>query len=180
MTALRLFLFLTLVTGLLYPLAVTGISMVIFPQQSSGQMLTQQDKPVGSALIGQSFSQAHYFWGRPSAGDHEGAGATNLSPVHPDLAVTASSVRDSLNVDTNEVLPADLLSSSGSGLDPHISPASAALQVERVAQARGIEPVLLQKLLENRTEHPTFGLLGEPRVNVLLLNLDLDKEYPRS
>ena len=178
MTALRLFLFLTLVTGLLYPLAVTGISKVIFPQQSTGHMLTHEGKQVGSALIGQSFSQAHYFWGRPSASAYESAGATNLSPIHPDLAVTASEFRQSLNLETRDALPTDLVTSSGSGLDPHISPASASLQLERVAQARGLEPVILQKLLENRTEHSTFGLLGEPRVNVLLLNLDLDKEYP--
>jgi K+-transporting ATPase ATPase C chain len=176
MIALRLFFFLTLITGFLYPLLVTGVSQTVFPRQANGLLIsTAEGEVIGSQLIGQTFQRPEYFWGRPSATNYESAGATNLPPSNKDLMSEADSRNGVLSVPN---VPIDLLTSSGSGLDPHISPQSAELQLERVAQARGLDQSVVRALIQNRTEYPTLGVLGQPRVNVLLLNLDLDKEKP--
>lgn len=174
MTCTKLFLFLTIVTGLLYPLLITGLGNIAFPDKARGEPIVRGGVVVGSALIGQHFSQNRYFWGRPSATEYRSAGATNLGPYHPALA----SLRASRSTPQATAVPADWATASGSGLDPDISPSSAALQIERVAGARGVEPSKIRDLVARHTQRPDLGFLGEPRVNVLLLNLALDKEYP--
>lgn len=167
---------LTLVTGVLYPALVTGVAQVAFPRQAGGSLLRQGDRVVGSELIGQSFDEPRYFWGRPSATakpyDAAASSGSNCGPLHPDLQKTASARMSALAAGTSA--PVDLLTASGSGLDPHISPAGAALQVARVAAARGLDPAEVSALVAAHTQPRTLGVLGEPRVNVLALNLSLD------
>ena len=177
---------LTLLTGVLYPLAVTGVGQAAFPQQAAGSLVLQGGKPIGSELIGQSFSAPRYFWGRPSATapqPYNGAasGGSNLGPLNPALldAVKAriQALHDANSVadpDNTAPVPVDLVTASASGLDPHTSPAAALYQIPRVAKARGVEAAQLQALVAQHTEQPLFGFLGEPRVNVLRLNLALD------
>ncbi len=183
MIAGRLYLLLTLLTGLAYPLALTAVAQAVLPDQANGSLVAVDGRPAGSALIGQGFSRPDYFWGRPSAtGDlpyqaAASAGA-NLGPSHPDLE---AAVRERVaafraaNPEHAGPVPVDLVTSSASGLDPHISPAAAEAQVARVAAARGIDPANLRTLVARYTEGLTFGILGERRVNVLLLNLALDE-----
>jgi K+-transporting ATPase ATPase C chain len=181
--ALRLFLLWTLVTGLAYPLLVTGLGQLLFPVQANGSLiLNPAGQPAGSALIGQRFDAPRYFWGRPSATSphpYNGAASSgsNLGPTNPAL-IDAIRARVQAYVGNNQnpqnPIPVDLVTASGSGLDPHISPAGAAYQVPRVARARGINPERLRELIESHTEGRQWGILGEPRVNVLTLNLALD------
>ena len=185
--ALVSFLALSAITGLAYPLLVTGLARVAFPRQASGSLIVREGKVVGSEWIGQSFSDPGHFWGRPSATtDSDGkplpynganSGASNLAPTNPDLA---KAVRDRIQAmrdadpEATGPVPVDLVTASASGLDPHISPAAAEFQVRRVAKARRMKEGEVRALVARHTEGSTFGVFGEPRVNVLLLNLDLD------
>lgn len=174
--AITLYVLLTVLTGLLYPGLVTGLSKVVFPAAAEGSLVYREDVPVGSALIGQPFDDPGYFWGRLSATSppyNGGASSgSNLGPLHPALTDAARARVEALG---QEQVPVDLATSSGSGLDPHISPASALLQVPRVAEARGLPEARMRALVAARTEGRWLGVFGEPRVNVLLLNLDLDE-----
>jgi K+-transporting ATPase ATPase C chain len=178
--ALTIFVFLTLITGVVYPLTVTGIAQVFFPHQANGSLIDVDGRLYGSELIGQQFDDLKYFWGRPSAAGYNAAASSgsNLGPINPSLQEMVQSRIDALKaadpVNTLPI-PVDLVTASGSGLDPHISVAAALYQVHRVAAARGLREADVQSLVEQYTEGRQFGLLGEPRVNVLLLNLALDK-----
>jgi potassium-transporting ATPase KdpC subunit len=180
--ALVLLLVLTLLTGLAYPLAVTGVAKLVFPRQAEGSLIVRDGRAVGSRLVGQPFSAPGYFWGRLSATapvpyDAAASTGSNLGPLNPALLEAArariSALRAADPAATGPV-PVDLVTASGSGLDPHVSPAAAACQVARVARARGLAPDAVRALVRRHTEGRTFGLLGEPRVNVLELNLALD------
>jgi K+-transporting ATPase ATPase C chain len=179
--ALTLYAILTLVTGVLYPGVVTGIAQLFFRAQANGSLVRVADKTVGSALIGQNFDDPRYFWGRISATApaNNGAvsGGSNLGPTNAALtdriAADIKRLRDAHPTQNGDV-PADLVTASASGLDPHISPAAAAYQIDRVAQARGMTTDEIQALVAAHTASRTLGLLGEPRVNVLQLNLALD------
>lgn len=171
----------TILTGIIYPLAVTEIAQVIFPYQANGSLIYRDGKPVASALIGQAFTEPKYFWSRPSATspmpyNAESSSGSNLGPTNPDLV---KAVKERIEVlrkadpGNDAPVPVDLVTTSASGLDPHISPA-AEYQVNRVAKARGLEVAAVRKLVSQHTESRTLGLLGEPRVNVVELNLDLD------
>jgi K+-transporting ATPase ATPase C chain len=183
---LRMKLFLTVVLGVLYPLAITGISQAIFPRQANGSLIRVGDKVIGSEIIGQNFTKAEYFQPRPSAAGEKGYDAasssgSNLGPTNKKLIDRVKASVDQFrkdNPDYQGPIPADLVTTSGSGLDPHISPASAAAQVARVAKARGISADQLNQLAAQFTEGPDLGLLGEPRVNVLRLNIVLDQRFP--
>lgn len=177
--ALTIFLCLTLITGVIYPLAVTGIAQVFFPHQSNGSLINVEGKLYGSALIGQQFDDPKYFWGRPSAADYNAAASSgsNYGPMNPSLEEVVQARIDAFKAadPTNTVpIPVDLVTASGSGLDPHISVAAALYQVPRVAAARGLSEADVESLVEKNTEGRQFGILGEPRVNVLLLNMALD------
>ncbi len=181
--AVMLTLVITVITGLIYPLVVTGLSQVLFPHQSNGSMITVNGKMVGSALIGQKFTKPEYFHGRPSgAGDGYDAansGATNLGPTNQALVTRVSDDIKKFrqeNPTYTGPIPADLLTVSASGLDPHISPASAYAQVDRVAKARNLPAATIRQAVDRRVEGRQFGVFGEPRVNILLLNLDLDRK----
>ena len=186
--ALTLFVVLSLITGMLYPLAVTGVAQTAFPHQANGSLITQGGKAVGSELIGQSFTEPGHFWGRPSATapmpyNASASGGSNLGPTNPALtdAVKAriEALRAAAPANTRPV-PVDLVTASASGLDPHISPAAALYQAPRIARLRGLAPQQLVDLVGQHTEQPLlFGLIGEPRVNVLALNLALDAAHGR-
>jgi K+-transporting ATPase ATPase C chain len=172
---------LTLLLGAVYPLAVTGAARVLFPRAASGSLVTGRSGVAGSALVGQPFADPRYFWGRPSATapvPYEGraSGGSNLGPTNPALldAVRAriAALRDADPADAP--VPVDLVTASGSGLDPDVSPAAALYQVARVARARGLPPERVRALVEARVEGRWLGLFGAPRVNVLELNLALD------
>ncbi len=173
---------LTIVTGIIYPLAVTGIAQTVFPSQANGSLIVKDGKVTGSALIGQPFDDPKYFWGRPSATtpfpyNAGSSSGSNLSPTNPDLVKTVQGRVDALRAaDPGNTLtvPVDLVTASASGLDPHVSPAAALYQVARVAKARTLDPQAVSQLVEQHTEGRFLGLLGEPRVNVLELNLALD------
>jgi len=183
--ALMSLLLLTLITGVIYPLAVTGLGQLFFPRQANGSVIERDGKALGSDLIGQSFSSPKYFWGRPSAtapfaNNSASSGGSNLGSSNPALAdVVTQRIKTLRDADpgTTTAVPVDLVTSSASGLDPEISPAAAAYQVSRVARVRGIPPTQVQALVEQASAGRTFGLLGEPRVNVLKLNLLLDGKY---
>ena len=173
----------TLLLGIIYPLVVTGISQVIFPKKANGQLLESNGKVVGSRIIGQAFSSPGYFHSRPSAaGNGYDATASNGSQWGPTNQKLVDRVKGDVAAAQAEnpgaPIPIDLVTASGSGLDPEISPAAAAFQVPRVAKARGISEAQLQQLLAGHTENRQWGFLGEPRVNVLGLNIDLDKQFP--
>lgn len=180
--ALILFLFLTLVTGVAYPLVVTGVAQSLFPTQAGGSLILRDGKPVGSALIGQNFSDPGHFWGRPSATgpmpyNAAASGGSNQSPLNPALVDAVKGRIEALKAadpGNTAPVPVDLVTASASGLDPHISPAAARYQVARVAKARGIAPEKVQGLVEQQTEKPLAGFFGESRVHVLCLNLALE------
>lgn len=184
---IRINLFLTLLLGVAYPLAITGICQVVFPHQANGSLITQGGNVIGSELIGQNFAKPEYFHPRPSAAGNDGYDPTastgsNYGPTNQKLI---DRVKGSLaqfhkeNPDYQGPIPADLLTASGSGLDPDISPASAEAQMARVAKARGITVDRLNQLVAQNTLGPELGILGDPRVNVLKLNLALDAQFPR-
>jgi len=176
------FALLTLLTGLLYPLAITGVAQLAFPAQANGSLIVEDGKPLGSALVGQPFSDPKYFWGRPSGTGPQpynglASSGSNLGPTIPALLEAVKSRVEALRAvdpDNSAPVPVDLVTASGSGLDPHISPAAAEYQVVRVARLRGLDPAAVRALVVRHTEGRVFGLLGEPRVNVLRLNLTLD------
>jgi len=183
---LRMTLMLTILTGLLYPGLVTGICQMIFPNQANGSLIVKNGHVIGSALIGQSFTRREYFQPRPSAAGNDGydptaSGGSNLGPTSQKLA---DRVKSSIaqfrkdNPDFTGPIPADLVTASGSGLDPQLSPASISAQAPRVAVARGISINQIQQLASEFTEGRELGFLGEPRVNVMRLNIALDERFP--
>jgi K+-transporting ATPase ATPase C chain len=183
--ALTSFVLLTLLTGIAYPMLVTGILQLTMPAQADGSLIMRDGKPVGSSLIGQSFTGPKYFWSRPSATgpmpyNASSSGGSNLGPTNPALldAVKArvQALRDA-DPGNAQPVPVDLVTASASGLDPHISPAAAEYQLARVARVRKLDLDTLRKLVSEHTEGRQFGILGEPRVNVLELNLALDATH---
>ena len=186
--AIVLTLLLCAITGFLYPGAVTAVAQLLFPRQANGSIVTRGGQPVGSHLIGQRFATPDYFHPRPSAAgagyDATASGGTNKGPTDRKLADTliAQAVDSAVKNDGAEQghIPSDMVTASGSGLDPHISPATARLQVARVARARGVDAAAVRALVDARTEGRQLGVLGEPRVNVLELNLALDSVFPRA
>jgi len=180
--AIVLFLILTLLTGILYPLVITGIAQVAFPSQAGGSILVKDGKAIGSSLIGQSFRDPAHFWGRPSATTPQpynglASGGSNLGPLNPALTEAVKARIDALRAaePTNKAsIPVDLVTASASGLDPDISLAAAYYQLNRVARARGANPEALRALIAAHAQGRWLGILGEPRINVLELNLSLD------
>ncbi|WP_018507732.1 potassium-transporting ATPase subunit KdpC [Thiobacillus thioparus] len=181
--ALTLFVLLSAVTGIVYPVAVTGIAKVLFPDAAEGSLIVVNGKPVGSRLIGQNFTDPKYFWGRPSATgpmpyNASASSGSNQGPLNPALKEAVKARIDALkSSDPSQTapIPEDLVTASGSGLDPQISPAAARWQVPRVARIRGLNVAAVNTLIDAHTEGRQLGLLGEPRVNVLALNLALDR-----
>ena len=179
--AVSLFVLLTVVTGVVYPLAVTGVAKAAFPHQAAGSLIVQDGKAVGSSLIGQNFADPKYFWGRPSAttpmaNNGQGSGGSNLGPLNPALTDAIKGRVDALRAadpDNKAAVPVDLVTTSASGLDPEISVAAAHYQAGRVARLRGLSPAVIDDIIARHTQERLFGLLGEPRVNVLDMNLEL-------
>ena len=183
--AIVLLALLTVITGVVYPLVVTVVAQVAFPQQANGSLVVRGDRTddvVGSALIGQPFDDPKYFWGRlsattPFAYNAAASSGSNLGPLNPALTDAVKARVDALRAadpGNESPIPVDLVTASGSGLDPHVSPAAAHWQVPRVARARGLDPAAIQALVEQHTEGRQWGFFGEARVNVLALNLALD------
>jgi K+-transporting ATPase ATPase C chain len=179
--ALSLLLLLTLLTGLLYPLLILGIGQAVFPRQANGSLIVENGRVIGSELIGQNFASPRYFHPRPSAaGEGYDASASSGSNLGPTSRALADAIRNRVAAARSEngaagPIPADMATASGSGLDPDISPANALLQARRVAAARGLPEALVRGLVERSIERPALGALGDPRVNVLLLNRQLDR-----
>lgn len=177
---LPMLLILTLLTGVIYPLVVTGIAQLLFPYEANGSLLGDEAQPVGSAMLGQANDDPRYFWPRPSATGYGAlpSGGSNLGPTSAILAEQvaqrAGQFRADNDLAADTPLPVEMLFASGSGLDPHISPTAARLQIGRVAAARGLNEAQVAALVEEHIEGPQLGFLGQPRVNVLLLNLALD------
>ncbi len=183
-SALRLLLLLTVVTGIVYPLAMTGVAQAVFPQKANGSLAYVNDKAVGSVLLGQNFTTAKYFHGRPSSAgtdgyDAAGSAASNLGPTSKKLEDTLKSniekIRSENQIDKNFSIPSDLVMASASGLDPDISPEAAYLQIQRIASARDIRENEIRELVISHIQHRQFGFLGTDRVNVLVLNMALDR-----
>jgi K+-transporting ATPase ATPase C chain len=181
---LRMTLVMTVLTGLIYPGVVTGLCQLIFPNQANGSLVLKDGKIIGSTLIGQKFTRPEYFQPRPSAAgngyDATASSGSNLGPTSQKLVDRVKASADKFHKDNPNftgTIPADLLTASGSGLDPHLSPESADAQVDRVAQARGASPQDIRALVAQLTEARDLGFLGEPRVNVLRLNQALDASY---
>ena len=185
-SALVLFALLTALTGLAYPAAVTGLARLLFPSQTQGSLVRVDDRVAGSALLGQPFRDARYFWGRPSATapfayNAAASAGSNHGPSNPALHDAVRSRIEALRAadpGNDAPVPVDLVTASGSGLDPHVSPAAALYQASRVARARGLEEGRVRELVAQYTEARSLGVLGEPRVNVLLVNLALDRLAP--
>ena len=182
LNSLAMLVLMSAILGLLYPLTTTGLAQLLFPAQANGSIVSKDGKAVGSSLIGQSFTEPKYFWGRPSATApmaNNGASSTpsNLGPSNPALTDAARQRIDALRAadpGNTAPVPVELVTASGSGLDPEISPAAAQYQLLRVAKARGLQPAKVQQLVARFSSGRQFGVLGEPRVNVLQLNLALD------
>lgn len=174
----------TLLLGVAYPFAVTGVAQLAFPSQADGSLIRDaRGQVVGSALIGQPFAEARYLHPRPSAAgegyDASASSGSNLGPLNADLVARIKTDADAIRADTGAaVIPADAVTTSASGLDPHISPAYARLQAARVAQARGIDVAVVQQVIDRNTEGAFLGFIGQPRVNVLLTNRALDARFP--
>ena len=184
---LRINIFMTILFGIAYPLVVTGISQVAFPRQANGSLIVSDGKVIGSELIGQNFTRAEYFQPRPSAAGNDGydatsSGGSNFGPTNQKLIDRVKASVEKFrkeNPDYTGPIPADLVTASASGLDPHLSPDSTKAQAARVANARSVSEDQIAQLIAEFTEPPSLGLLGEPRVNVLKLNLALDQRFPR-
>jgi len=181
-TSVLILLIFSVLTGVVYPLVVTGIAQIAFPKYADGSLIVRQGKPVGSELIGQPFDDPKYFWSRPSmtgpvpynAGSSSGSNLSVANPAQVDaIRARITKLRES-GISADTPIPVDLVTASGSGLDPHISPAAARIQVPRVARARRLDDDAVRQLVAQHTEGRQFGLLGDPRVNVLTLNLALD------
>ena len=175
----------TVLLGIVYPLLVTVLAQTLFPEKANGQLMTREGQVIGSRIIGQAFSSAQYFQGRPSAAgsgyDAANSSGSNLGPTNKKLIDAVSANVSRVRGDNPTALvPIDLVTASASGLDPHISPAAALFQVPRVARARNTAETDIRRLVEAHVEDRQFGVLGEPRVNVLLLNLALDQQFPRA
>jgi len=182
-TAILMTIATTVLLGIVYPLVVTGIAQVIFPKQANGQLIQKAGRTVGSRIIGQGFSGADYFHPRPSAAgsgyDAANSGGSNLGPTNKKLVERVNQDVASLHTENpNKAVPIDLVTTSASGFDPHITPAAAEFQLSRVAKARGINQDALRKLIAKHMEGRQLGVLGEPRINVLELNLELDERFP--
>jgi len=183
--SLVMLLLMTLITGVIYPLVVTGIGQALFPHAANGSVIERNGKPLGSELIGQAFTDPKYFWPRPSAtspfpNNPSSSGASNLGPTNTALTDAVKQRIDALHAadpDNKAPVPVDLITASASGVDPHISPAAAQYQLARVARVRGMAPADVARLVEQATEGRQLGVLGEPRVNVLALNLMLDGRW---
>ena len=183
---LRIKLLMTILLGVIYPLLITGICQVIFPHQANGSLATVNGKVIGSEIIAQNFTKPEYFQPRPSAAGNDGfdatsSGGSNYGPTNQKLIDRMKASLEKFhkeNPDYQGPIPADLLTTSASGLDPHLSPDSTLAQAPRVAKARGISEEQVKQLIAQFTEAPDLGILGEPRVNVLKLNLALDQQYP--
>lgn len=186
--ALRLFGILTVITGILYPLSITLVGQLVFPAQANGSLVKNDAITIGSALIGQGTTDPRYFWSRPSAVDYMlgsstdelgSSGATNYSPINSTLVEMAKAreqaFREAHNLSNDIAVPLEMLFASASGLDPHISPQAARLQIDRVANERALNSQVVANLVEAHIEAPQFGILGQPRVNVLQLNMALDQ-----
>jgi len=185
--ALRMTVLLTVLTGLIYPGVVTGVCQLLFKNKANGSLIVRDSQVVGSTLIGQNFTRPEYFHPRPSAAGSDGydptaSGGSNLGPTSEKLydrvKASAAEFRKD-NPDFTGPIPADALTASGSGLDPHISVANATAQAARVAKARGVSPATVSNLISSPTEGRSLGFLGEPRVNVLEVNLELDRQFPK-
>jgi K+-transporting ATPase ATPase C chain len=182
--ALVTFALLTIITGVVYPLAMTAVAQLLFPRQANGSLVVRDGETVGSTLIGQQFQRPEYFWGRlsatsPSPYRAAASSGSNFGPLSTHLQAAAQQRLEALraaDADAAEGVPVDLVTSSGSGLDPHISPAAAYYQAGRVARSRGMTIERIRALIDSNTEDRSLGFLGEPRVNVLLLNLALDEQ----
>ncbi len=170
--SIRFLIVLTLLTGVIYPVAVTALSKVLFAKQANGSLITEGDKIIGSELLAQKFADPKYFWPRPSGADYAtvASGATNKGPTNAGLVKAIYERREKLGKDA----PADLLTASASGLDPHISNTAAHFQIARIAAARRLPEAAINALIESKTEAPQLGILGEPRINVVALNRALD------
>lgn len=182
-TAISLLVLLTILTGLLYPVIITAIGQLLFPWKANGSMLQQNGRTIGSELIGQSFTAMNYFWGRPSATPSFPYNATsstgsNLGPSNPAFFTIVKKrieIYKQVDLQNTVPIPIDLVTASGSGLDPEISPAAAFYQIPRIAKARGLSAESIRHLIKSLLQRRTFGFLGEPRVNVLELNMALDR-----
>lgn len=186
--AIRLLIALIVITGFFYPLTITALAQLFFPWKANGSMVERDGKIIGSTLIGQSFTASHYFWGRPSATPEipyngENSSGSNLGPTNPIFLQTVQKRADELKqlnfVSKDISIPVDLVTASGSGLDPEISPAAAFFQIARIAKARQISDDVIRSLILQHIKPRTLGVLGEPRVNVVMLNLALDKRWTR-
>jgi K+-transporting ATPase ATPase C chain len=169
----------TLLTGLLYPVVVWIVTHDVFAYEAEGSLVRRAGHVVGSERVGQSFTSPRYLWGRPSAAAPGTSGGSNLGPLHPALIDSVRARIAALRATGVEgPIPVDLVTASASGLDPHVSPAAARVQAARIARARGVDVAAVRAVIERHVERPTFFVLGEPRVNVLAVNLDLDRAFP--